>query len=187
MTVRIRKQNSKTGLKKTVEEMTGVDLNVCFQCKKCSSGCPATKVTGSSPAEVMRRLHLGAGESLLDNDFIWMCLSCETCGARCPMGVDVSAVMDALRALSLERKNGKTKNSIPLFNSIFLKLVKNFGRSYDFPMLAEFKLRTGNVAADMEKLPAMLGKGKMAVLPPAGADKTRVKNIFKNMAKRRAV
>ena len=56
---------------------------------------------------MMRRLHLGAGDELLDSDLVWMCLSCETCSARCPMGIDVAAVIDALRKLALEQ--GRTE------------------------------------------------------------------------------
>jgi hypothetical protein len=34
----------------------------------------------------------------------------------------------------------------------------------------------------MDKFPAMLKKGKMAILPPSGADKGMVKRIFKKAA-----
>jgi hypothetical protein len=45
-----------------------------------------------------------------------------------------------------------------------------------------YKLRTGNMKQDMDKFPAMLKKGKMAILPPSGADKGTVKRIFKKTA-----
>ena len=60
MTIKIKKQSEK-GLRQTVEEMSGVDMSLCYQCKKCTSGCPVTKYVKSPPSEIVRRLHLGSG------------------------------------------------------------------------------------------------------------------------------
>ena len=184
MTFTITKQNKSTGLISTVARMSGVKMSACLQCKKCSSGCPVAKITELTPSELVRRINLGVGEELLDKDFIWMCLSCGTCYARCPMGIDVAAIMDALRELSLERQK-IASNKIPVFNQIFLRLVKNFGRTYDLPMLLAYKIRTGNLLADAGKLPGMLAKGKISVLPPSGADKKTVRRIFNAALKQR--
>jgi heterodisulfide reductase subunit C len=178
MAVRIRKQTIDKSLVHIVEKMSDVDLSTCYQCKKCTSGCPVAKLTQSSPSEIVRRLHLGAGKELLDSDLIWMCLSCETCFARCPMEINIAAVIDALRALALESGAAKPKGNIPLFNRMFLGTVKAFGRTYDLPMIALYKLGTLNLRQDMDKFPTMLKKGKMAILPPAGASKNMVKRIF---------
>ena len=97
MAVKIKKPTTENGLRKIVEEMSGVDLGTCYQCKKCTSGCPVARLTKSVPSEIIRRLHLGAGNELLDSDLIWMCLSCETCYSRCPMQINTAAVIDALR------------------------------------------------------------------------------------------
>lgn len=178
MTVKIEKQAAKGQLIRTIERMSGVDLSRCYQCKKCSSGCPVAKLTRSSPSEIVRRLHLGAGDELLESDLIWICVSCETCSARCPMEINIASVIDALRTLARERGASKPNGDMPLFNSIFLRMVKSFGRSYDLLMIAAYKLRTGNLRQDTGKFPTMLKKGKMAILPPSGADKKMVKRIF---------
>ncbi|MGO8742929.1 MAG: 4Fe-4S dicluster domain-containing protein [Limisphaerales bacterium] len=168
-------------LRKAVEEISGVDVSICFQCKKCSSGCPVAKLTATRPSEIMRQLHLGAGNELLESDLVWMCASCETCSARCPMGIDVAAVMDALRRLALERGASKQKGNVPLFNRAFLKTVETFGRSYEIGMITAYKLGTGKFMNDTEKFPAMLKKGKIALLPPRGGDRKTVKRIFRKM------
>ena len=77
--ITIKKNKNGRALKDAVELLSGVDLSVCFQCKKCSSGCPVGKLAKTRPSEIMRRLHLGAGEELLASDLVWMCASCETC------------------------------------------------------------------------------------------------------------
>ncbi|NOY69950.1 MAG: hypothetical protein GXP53_10785 [Deltaproteobacteria bacterium] len=131
MTIRIRKGQTGKRLLNTVIEMSGVDLSVCYQCKKCSCGCTVLNHAESPPSEIVRRLQLGAGEELLNNDLIWTCVSCETCYARCPMGIDMVSVMDALRRLAIERRAKIPEGNVPLFNNAFLKTVKFFGRTYD--------------------------------------------------------
>jgi len=177
MTIRIKKQPDKS-LRPVIEKISGVDLSLCYQCKKCSGGCPVNKFTNSPPSEIIRRLHLGAGDELLESDLVWMCLSCETCYGRCPMEINIPAVIDALRSLAVEKGARSPKGNIPLFNRKFLEGVKTFGRSYDLSMIMQYKLGSGSLMQDTEKFPTMLAKGKMAMLPPSGADKKTVKRVF---------
>jgi heterodisulfide reductase subunit C len=173
-------KQSKTGeaIKDAVEKIAGVDLGVCLQCRKCSSGCPVGKLTKSRPSEIIRRLHLNAGNELLESDILWMCVSCQTCSARCPMGIDVAGVMDALRKLALARGASKQQGNVPLFNKAFLKTVALFGRAYEIAMIAAYKIGTGKFMADTEKFPTMLKKGKISLLPSLGGDRKIVKRIF---------
>jgi heterodisulfide reductase subunit C len=174
----ITKKKTGSGLKAAVELICGVNLGVCFQCKKCSSGCSVARLTKSRPSELMRQLHLGAGNELLQSDLIWTCASCEICSARCPMEIDVAAVIDALRLLALQRGASKPAGNVPLFNRAFLKTVEKFGRSYEMGMIAAYKLGTGKWMNDVEKFPTMLKKRKIALLPPRGADRKTVVRIF---------
>ena len=183
--ITIKKNKTSRALKDAVELLSGVDLSVCFQCKKCSSGCPVGKLAKTRPSEIMRSLHLGAGDELLATDLVWMCASCETCSTRCPMGIDVAAVMDALRRLALARGASKQKGNVPLFNRAFLKTVETFGRSYEIGMITAYKIGTMKLMNDTEKFPAMLKKGKIALLPPRGGDKQTVKRIFKKIKESR--
>ncbi|MFC1737541.1 4Fe-4S dicluster domain-containing protein [Planctomycetota bacterium] len=186
MAIAIKKGKTAEGIIRKVQQLSGVDLSVCFQCKKCTSGCPVAKLSNSPPSEIIRRLHLDVGDEILESDIIWMCVSCETCSARCPMGIDIAAVMDALRALALEKKAPKQKGNVPLFNRAFLKTVQLFGRSYDIAMIAAYKIGTLKFLADTEKFPKMLKKRKIALLPPMGADRKTVRRIFKKTKKDKA-
>jgi heterodisulfide reductase subunit C2 len=185
MTVRIKKQSGEKGLLPVVGKMSGVDLSLCYQCKKCSSGCPVAGITRSTPSEIVRRLQLGAGNELLDSDLIWLCLSCETCYARCPMKIDIAAVMDTLRNLALAEKASLPRGNAPLFNRTFLSMVKRFGRAYDLSAIMLYKLGGGNFSQDIEKFPGMVRKGKIALLPPSGANKQVVKRIFTKTQRKR--
>ena len=173
------KKGKAVGIINAVQEASGVDLSICFQCKKCTSGCPVAKLVNSPPSEIMRRLHLGAGDEMLECDLLWMCVSCGTCSARCPMGIDVAAVMDALRHLALEKGASKQEGNVPLFNRAFLKTVQMFGRTYDLAMIAAYKVGSLKLLGDTEKFPSMLKKRKIALLPSLDADRKTTKRIFK--------
>jgi heterodisulfide reductase subunit C2 len=179
--ITIKKSKNGRNLANTIEQLSGVDLSVCFQCKKCSNGCPVATLTQSRPSEIMRQLNLGAGDELLASDLVWTCVSCETCSARCPMGVEVAVVMDALRRLARERGAGTPEGNVPLFNRAFLKTVETFGRSYEIVMIAAYKLGSGKLMDDAEKFPTMLKKGKIALLPPRGSDRKTVRRIFRRI------
>lgn len=153
-------------------------MSACYQCQKCSLGCPVAGLVASPPAEVIRRLQLGAGDELLQTDLVWTCLSCETCYARCPNEINFAGIIDALRAVAIEKKVAKPAGNAPLFNRRFLDTVRRYGRAYDLEVIAEYKLGTGKFTDDVGKFPALLKKGKIAVLPPSGADKNRIKRIF---------
>jgi heterodisulfide reductase subunit C2 len=173
-----KKSATDIGLLRMVEERSGVDLGACLQCRKCTSGCPVAGLIQSPPSEIIRRLHLGAGNELLESDLVWMCLSCGTCYARCPMKIDIASVIDTMRALALEKGASRPKGDMPLFNREFLRTVEGSGRSYDLSTIIGYKMGTKSFMKDVDKFPAMLKKRKIALLPPSGADKKMVKQIF---------
>jgi heterodisulfide reductase subunit C len=175
----IKKGKTAGGITDTVRELSGVDLRVCLQCKKCTSGCPVAKLVKSPPSEIMRRLLMNSGDEILESDILWTCVSCETCSARCPMEIDVAAVMDALRQLALAKGASKQEGNVPLFNRAFLETVKLFGRTYDIAMITAYKVGTLKLMDDIEKFPTMLRKRKIALLPPMGADRKTIRRIFK--------
>jgi heterodisulfide reductase subunit C2 len=184
MTVRIKRQTASNGLISEIEKKANVSLNKCFQCKKCSVGCPVSGHIKTSPSEIIRRLQFGAGKELLATPLIWTCLSCDTCTARCPNGIDFAAVIDALRVLAVENNIAVPQGNAPLFNKLFLNTVKSYGRTYDLQMIGLHKVRTRNLKQDMDKFPTMLRKGKMAILPPSGANRSLAKKVFKRAAKK---
>lgn len=83
-----------------VEEISGQELLACNQCGKCSSGCPVAFAMDVLPSGVIRLVQLGLEEAL-EADTIWYCASCQTCLSRCPRGVDLPRVMEALRQIVL--------------------------------------------------------------------------------------
>ena len=90
-----------------VEEMSGQDLLQCYQCGECSAGCPAAFAMDLLPNQVIRFLQLGDYEPVLESKTIWLCAACQQCYTRCPKGVDLSRIMEALRDLLMLEQGDK--------------------------------------------------------------------------------
>ena len=123
-------------------DRSGTAVSACFQCHKCSTGCPIGPDMDLLPSQVMRLVHLGAEAEVLESQAIWLCASCEACTTRCPMGIDIAAVMDALRMLAVERKVAVADSHGKQFNRSFLGSVRHHGRVFEVGMMAAYKLRT---------------------------------------------
>lgn len=89
---------------KKVEEISGQTLPSCYQCGKCSAGCPMSFAMELLPNQIIRLVQLGLEEDIAKSNTIWICASCITCSLRCPRGVDLARVMEALRLITM-RKN----------------------------------------------------------------------------------
>jgi heterodisulfide reductase subunit C len=83
-----------------IEDISGQDLLDCNQCGKCSAGCPVVAMMDVLPSQAIRMAQLGM-EEVLESNTIWICASCLTCVSRCPKGVDLPRLMEALREVSL--------------------------------------------------------------------------------------
>jgi heterodisulfide reductase subunit C len=94
--------------KAKIEELSGESIDLCFQCGACSSGCPLTQEMDLLPSTVMRYAQLGMAEAL-ESKTIWICITCFDCEVRCPRGIDIANVMEALRQTVLRGKYDKTK------------------------------------------------------------------------------
>lgn len=85
-----------------VEELSGENLYACYQCGKCAAGCLFAEHMDFLPNQVLRLVQLG-DEGILASQAPWVCASCLACAVRCPKGVDIAKVMEALRLLSLRK------------------------------------------------------------------------------------
>lgn len=93
-----------------VETISGESLLACNQCGKCSAGCPVAYSMDLMPNQVIRLAQLGIEEAL-DSQTIWTCAACLTCVSRCPKGIDLPRVMEAMRVIKMERSGNQMETN----------------------------------------------------------------------------
>lgn len=173
--------HSKT-LADEISERTFQDISLCYQCGKCSAGCPVRYYMDVAPNKVVRLIQLGFYEDALKSDTPWLCASCLTCSTRCPKNFDLAKFMDAVREIAIEKGVEVNQKNIIKFHKSFLNQIKRHGRSYEIGLVAEYKAKTLDVLQDVDSAPGMFLKGKLGILPHNVKDRKGIKSIFKKAA-----
>ncbi|MFO7654181.1 MAG: 4Fe-4S dicluster domain-containing protein [Candidatus Krumholzibacteriia bacterium] len=81
--------------------ISGEPFKTCMQCGTCSVVCPMTENMQLTTRQVMHLIQWGQVEFALAANTPWVCASCHSCEVRCPRGIDIPRVMEALRLLTL--------------------------------------------------------------------------------------
>ncbi|TES85529.1 MAG: disulfide reductase [Candidatus Aminicenantes bacterium] len=109
MRINISKRKIKDPFVGKVEELSGQNLLACYQCGKCSAGCPAVSEMDILPNQIIRYAQLGFKDELMRSKSIWICASCFTCNARCPKGINIAEVIEAIRQILLRKSEDHLK------------------------------------------------------------------------------
>ena len=104
MKVELTKQMVHNEFAKKVELISGQNLFACYQCGNCTAGCPVSFAMDLGPHQVIRLSLLGLEEEVLECNTFWICASCLQCTSRCPKGLDIARIMEALRLVILRKK-----------------------------------------------------------------------------------
>jgi len=180
MAITIDKDAIDGPLARELRGLSDVEVVDCYQCGKCSAGCPVVDAMDILPNRVIRLAQLGQFDEILRSKTIWLCASCETCTARCPREVDIAAVMDALREMSLKAGlAGKNAREVTAFHRAFLDTVWAFGRMQEFSLVGDYKMRSGKFLQDVLVAPLMFLRGKLHFVPRPIKGRKEVREIFK--------
>ncbi len=165
-------------LAQRVQDELGQNVYLCYQCVKCTSGCPVGDFFDWQPNQIMRAVQLGQEDIALAAQTPWLCAACQTCTTRCPQGLDVNGVMEFLTREALARGMKPPLPEVRVFNEAFLREVRLWGRAYEPGLMAEMKLRNPqSLFEDVEMYMALLKKRKVAFLPKLGRPPRKVKRI----------
>lgn len=173
--------------RKQIEELSGQKISTCYQCEKCTNGCPMTFAMDIMPHQVMHSLQLGLTDEVTKSDTIWVCASCETCTTRCPNEIDIAHVMDSLRQISMKKGVKTAHKQAPVFHSVFLNSVRRFGRMHEATLAVEYALRSGGLQGLRKQMGLgldMMRKGKLKIVPSRLRAGKGVDDIFRT-AKRK--
>jgi heterodisulfide reductase subunit C len=84
-----------------VAEISGQNVYKCMQCGTCSGVCPMSDSMTITPRQALLLLQHGRVEPVLESETQWLCASCHTCQVRCPRGIEIPRVMEAIRQIQL--------------------------------------------------------------------------------------
>ncbi|BHH85631.1 4Fe-4S dicluster domain-containing protein [Desulforhopalus sp. 52FAK] len=93
---------------KEINTLSGESVKLCMQCSTCTGMCPMAEEMDFSPRKVMHFAQFGLMDRLAEINTFWKCASCHACSVKCPRGIDIAKVMEALRQQPLR----KSKNYI---------------------------------------------------------------------------
>ncbi len=171
-----------------VEKCSGVKVSACYQCKKCSSGCPVTFAMDYLPNQILHMIQMGLKNEVLRSATIWVCASCETCTTRCPNDIDIARIMDAMRRESRKSGLATGEKKVPVFHDAFLSSIKSTGRVYELGMIGRYSLKSGDIkekivsGSFIEEVKLgwqMLKKGKLKLFPQKIKQTGEIKRLFK--------
>ena len=173
-----------------VRERSGENIRGCYYCQKCTIGCPTAYVMDYKPAQLLRLIQLGQKDRVLGSSAIWMCVSCETCGTRCPNQIRLAPVIDALRQMALEEKHAPQPSVYALHRS-FLDSIRLWGRVHELSLIMEHKVRCllakpplffQGLISDLIMGGDLILKGKIAFLPERIKQMGEIKKLYEESA-----
>lgn len=83
-----------------IAELSGENIYACYQCGRCSAGCPFAGEMDILPNQIIRNVQMGQVEELTQSKAIFLCASCFTCQSRCPKGIDISRIAESIRLVA---------------------------------------------------------------------------------------
>lgn len=158
-------------LRTRVEQIAGVSSAPCYQCNRCTAGCPLVFAMDITPAQVVHALRLGQEEKVLRSASIWVCLSCETCTTRCPQEVDLDKLMMAARIMARERGIVPKVEEILNFYESYMENMYLYGRIGEVALILTLKLKEQNFFDDVALGIDLFVRGRLKLLdlPEGGA------------------
>ena len=183
MKINLSAENLHSDFLNKIEAMTKQRVFDCYQCGKCSAGCPIAFEMDYLPSVIIRMSQFGMEKEVLNSKTIWLCSSCNTCTTRCPREIDLAMLMDGFRILAMPRGIRSKVWTVPLLNRLFLGIIKKYGRLYELEMIGKFNFLSGRLFQDALKAPILFKQGRIKILPEK-SNTEAVQKIFKNIEKK---
>ena len=156
----------------------GVPVDACYQCLRCTAGCPMLSFMDQGPNRIIRLVQYGLDEEVMASNTLWMCASCQTCTTRCPNEIEIAHVMDLLRQESSRREAPCPEPEVAKFHRAFVKSIRR-GRVHELSLIGRYKLSTGRLTDDTKLGLEMFRRGRIKLLPERVPHAYEIKVLFK--------
>lgn len=132
-----------------VMERSGQMLTACYQCRRCAAGCTVGDETGAfTPNVLIRTVALGDRETALNNPLVWKCVSCYTCGTRCPNDIQTARITETLKQMAKEEHAEVLQPKVAHFHDAFVESGLRWGRINEMEFIGMYEMK--NALNDMK-------------------------------------
>ncbi len=164
-----------------IADKAGVNLRDCYQCGKCSAGCPMADGMDYPPQQIIHMLQMGFADKALSARSPWLCVQCSTCSSRCPQNIEVTDLMKQVRRMSHE----EGRNVVPeseKFENLFIAGVRSKGKSNEQYLAAKYNFASGHLMQDVAHAPKMVAKGMIGIAAHSSKNPSAVKRLVDRCA-----
>lgn len=164
---------------RAIEAASGERVGLCFGCGICTGSCPLAHAMDLLPSRLIKAVQLGLRERVLGATAPYLCVACETCAVRCPNGIDVARVMDAVRQAGMVGGGPVPRKDIQGFHRWFLRTVWMFGRAHEGLLSAGHSLQQGRLLKDLSTGLVLMRHGRLALWPHAIRRQREVRRLLR--------
>lgn len=132
------------------------------------------------PDGVFRMIQLGMRPEVLSCNTLWICVGCNTCSVQCPMAIDIPAVMDSLRQISIAEGVQGPEPDILAFHREVLSSIRRHGRTHKFEIMLRYKLKRRDFLTDVNLGLKMLARRKLDLRPSQIRRRKDLDVMFRN-------
>ncbi len=137
--IRYKAELSKPFLQEIMER-SQQNLPACYQCRRCAAGCPVGDEAGVTPDRLIRMILLGDRDGAQNNLLVWKCLSCFTCGTRCPNNIQTARITETLKQMAKESHAEPLLPKVAAFHNAFMKATSHFGRFNEVEFMGIYEM-----------------------------------------------
>ena len=184
-----------------VMERSGQPLVACYQCRRCAAGCPVGEETGFiTPDRLIRMINLGDREGALNNALVWQCVSCYTCGTRCPNDIMTGRITETLKKMAKEAHLEPLKPKVAFFHNTFVRSGLRWGRLNEGEFITLYELKIflkdalrfrfkaiyNEIKSQIKLALSMMGRKRLHFGIQSSQGRREIKRLYKKSKAKRA-
>jgi len=165
-----------------VESESGQKLTNCYQCQKCTAGCPVVSTADYTVSQLVRMIQMNQEDKVMGCSMVWLCTYCGTCGARCPNDINMGLAMDVIKQHILKDETADIKEErISNFHTAFMDIIKKKGRVNEISLMRKF-LSTGELLSieNIKLGTSMMWRRKLKLIPEKVKKVKEIRKLFED-------
>jgi heterodisulfide reductase subunit C2 len=157
--IRLNSQNR--ALQDEIMAACNTDVDLCLECGKCSGGCSNAHIFDYIPRKIVQLVKLGAEDTLLNMDALWICVACHLCVDRCPSQINIPRIIDYMREKAYHLGVKARRPNVELFHELMLASIHKTGKVSEAPLIIKYNLLSKQYFNSADLAPKMFFKGKL--------------------------